>query len=98
MPRHFDDLVLNRIELMKGLHRTVISGLIGGLAGSFLGAAAFVAVDALMPSTAEAQWHCAGASVQPHADMSCCTVPTRHGAPQQRGRALPREPQCAAAR
>ena len=65
MPRHFDDLVLNRIELMKGLHRTVISGLIGGLAGSFLGAAAFVAVDALIPSTAEAQWHCAEASVEP---------------------------------
>ena len=63
MPRHFDDLVLNRIELMKDLHRTVISGLIGGLAGSFLGAAAFVAVDALMPSTAEAQWRCAEASV-----------------------------------
>ena len=63
MPRHFDDLVLNRIGLMKTLHRTVVSGLVGGLAGSLLGAAAFLTVDALIPSTAEAQWPCAETSV-----------------------------------
>ena len=63
MRRHFDDLVLKRIGLMNALHRTVISGLVGGLTGSLLGAAAFLVVDALMPSTAEAQWRCAEASV-----------------------------------
>ena len=67
MPRHFDDLVLNRIGLMKSLHHTVVSGLVGGLAGSLLGAAAFLTVDALMPSTAEAQW--------PSAETSVMTLP-----------------------
>ena len=54
--RHSEDRVIRRIELMKGLHRTVASGLFGGAAGALMGATAFLAVNVLMPSVAEAQW------------------------------------------
>ena len=40
---------------MKGLHRTVAAGFVGGLAGALMGATAFLAVNGLMPSTVEAQ-------------------------------------------
>ena len=39
---------------MEGLQRTVAAGLVGGVAGALMGAAAFLAVNVLMPSTAEA--------------------------------------------
>ena len=39
---------------MKGLQRTVAAGLVGGVAGALMGATAFLAVNFLMPSTAEA--------------------------------------------
>ena len=39
---------------MKGLSRTVASGFVGGVAGALMGATAFLAVTALIPSTAEA--------------------------------------------
>ncbi len=51
---HYGDPDIRRIELMKGLHRTVASGLVGGFAGALLGVTAFVAVNALMPSTVAA--------------------------------------------
>jgi len=54
LQRRFKDLVFRRIELMKGLHRTVASDLVGGVTGALMGATAFLAVDVLMPSTAEA--------------------------------------------
>ena len=41
---------------MNGFSRTIAAGLAGGLAGSLLAATAFLAVNVLMPSTAEAQW------------------------------------------
>lgn len=39
---------------MKGLHRTVASGLVRGAAGALMGATAFLAVNVLVPSAAEA--------------------------------------------
>ena len=53
--RHSEDRVIRRIELMKGLHRTVASGLVGGAAGALMGAAACLAVNVLVPSTAGAE-------------------------------------------
>ena len=54
LQRRFKDLVFRRIELMKGLHRTVASGLLGGAAGALMGATAFLAVNVLTPSAASA--------------------------------------------
>ncbi len=41
---------------MNAFSRTIAAGLAGGLAGSLLAASAFLAVNVLMPSIAEAQW------------------------------------------
>ena len=54
LPGHFEDLVFRRIKFTKGLHRTVASGLVGGVAGFLLGTTAFLAVNVLMPSSASA--------------------------------------------
>ena len=53
MPRHFDNLVLNRIGLMKTLHRMLSLDWSVVLQAQAEGAAAFLTVDALIPSTAE---------------------------------------------
>ena len=53
---HFEDLVFRRIKSMKVLSHTAASGLVGGFAGALMGATAFLAVNVLMPSVAEAQW------------------------------------------
>jgi len=54
-PGHSGDPDIRRIALMKGLQRTVAAGLVGGLAGSLMAATSFLAVNVLMPSSAEAQ-------------------------------------------
>ena len=41
---------------MKVLSHAAASGLVGGFAGALMGATAFLAVNVLMPSVAEAQW------------------------------------------
>jgi len=57
---HSGDRYIRRIELMKGLaaagFRTAAAGLVGGFAGALLGATAFITVNLLLPSIAEAQW------------------------------------------
>ena len=42
--------------VMNRFPRTIAAGLAGGLAGALMGATAFLPVNILMPSTAEAQW------------------------------------------
>lgn len=44
---HFEDLVLREIKFMKGLSRTAVSGLVGGVAGALMGASAVTARQAL---------------------------------------------------
>ena len=58
LSRHFEELVFRRINFMKGLQRTAASGFVGGVAGALMGATAFLAVNVLMPSSAEAQMTC----------------------------------------
>ena len=58
---------------MKGLHRSVASGLVGGIAGALMGATAFFAVNVLMPSAAAANPH-----TYVHEDGSATRCETRN--------------------